>query len=81
MIECMFEDVRARFGEEVERRYPSSTTESVAVVERIRAQHRAQRIATERRDNRTARQTPPLHPQPCHTGARDALADEEPPPF
>jgi hypothetical protein len=48
---------------------------------RTRAQLRAQRIAAERRQNRTARQTPPFHPEPCHSGARDAPADEEPPPF
>jgi Domain of unknown function (DUF222) len=48
---------------------------------RTRAQHRAARIATERRHNRTARHTPPYQPEPCHCGTRDAPADEQPPPF
>lgn len=41
---------------------------------RTRAQHRTQRITTERRHNRMARTTPKTTPQ-------TAAADEEPPPF
>jgi hypothetical protein len=35
ILECMFEDVRARFDELFERRHPSTTAESAAMVDRI----------------------------------------------
>ncbi|MCV7091154.1 HNH endonuclease signature motif containing protein [Mycobacterium interjectum] len=38
----MFDDVRARFDEMIERRYPSKTAESAAMVERICAASRAE---------------------------------------
>jgi Domain of unknown function (DUF222) len=38
----MFEDVRARFDETIERRYPSTTAESAAMLERIGAAWRAE---------------------------------------
>jgi len=45
IIECMFEDVIARFDELFERRHPSTTAESAAMVDRIctatRAENRA----------------------------------------
>jgi hypothetical protein len=45
MIECMFEDVRARFDELFERCYPSTTAESPALVEEIGAAARAENRA------------------------------------
>ena len=51
---------------------------------RTRTQHRAHRVATERRHNREARDARRIsrkHPQPCHSGSQDAHADDEPPPF
>ena len=41
----MFEDVRARFDERMERRYPSTTAESAALVARIGASARAENRA------------------------------------
>jgi Domain of unknown function (DUF222) len=48
---------------------------------RTRAQNRAHRIATERRQNRVAREAPRRDCEPCHSGPRDAIGDGEPPPF
>ncbi|MGB6208109.1 MAG: hypothetical protein WBF82_14235, partial [Mycobacterium sp.] len=41
----MFEDVRARFDEYFERRHPSTTAESAALVDRICAATRAENRA------------------------------------
>jgi len=48
---------------------------------RTRAQDRANRIATERRHNREAREARRKASAPCHFGPRDAVGDGEPPPF
>ena len=48
---------------------------------RTRAQNRAHRIATERRQNREAREARRKDCEPCHFGPRDAVGDGEPPPF
>jgi hypothetical protein len=48
---------------------------------RTRAQDRAYRIATERRQNRTARAARRRDRQPYDFGPRDAIGDGEPPPF
>jgi hypothetical protein len=45
MLECMFEGVRARFGELVERQYLSATAESAGLVGRIWAAARWQNRA------------------------------------
>ena len=45
MIECMFEDVRARFDELVERCHPSVTAQSAALLERVGAAARAENRA------------------------------------
>ena len=47
---------------------------------RTRAQHRAQRIATERRANRAVRTNPPAECS-SHTGPAPPGTDNEPPPF
>jgi hypothetical protein len=46
-----------------------------------RAQRRAARIATERRQNRDARQARRKPAQTCDLGSREAAYDPEPPPF
>jgi Domain of unknown function (DUF222) len=48
---------------------------------RARAQIRAARIATERRQNRKAREAPQRVGEPYDFGPRDAVGDGEPPPF
>jgi hypothetical protein len=48
---------------------------------RTRAQDRAQRIATERRQNRTAREARRKECEPWHFGPVEAVGDGEPPPF
>ena len=48
---------------------------------RTRAQNRANRIATERRHNREARQARRRDCEPWYFGPRDAIGDEELPPF
>jgi Domain of unknown function (DUF222) len=48
---------------------------------RTRAQDRAHRIATERRQNRTARKARRKDCEPWHFGPGDAVGDGEPPPF
>ena len=48
---------------------------------RTRAQHRATRIATERRHNRQARQTPQNENEAYCSSLGDAAGDGEPPPF
>jgi hypothetical protein len=48
---------------------------------RTRAQDRAHRIATERRQNRTAREARRKECEPWHFGPGDAVGDGEPPPF
>ncbi|MGO8853661.1 MAG: hypothetical protein ACLQE4_29020, partial [Mycobacterium sp.] len=47
---------------------------------RTRTQHRAQRVATERRHNRSARQAQSAS-QVWDVGPQDAVGDGEPPPF
>jgi hypothetical protein len=48
---------------------------------RTRAQDRAHRVATERRQNRTAREARRKSCEPWHFGSGDAVGDGEPPPF
>jgi hypothetical protein len=48
---------------------------------RTRAQDRAQRVATERRQNRMAREARRKSCEPWHFGSGDAVGDGEPPPF
>jgi hypothetical protein len=48
---------------------------------RTRAQDRAYRVATERRQNRMARQAPRRDCELYDFGPRDAVGDGEPPPF
>jgi hypothetical protein len=48
---------------------------------RTRAQDRAHRIATERRQNRMAREARRKDCEPWHFGPGDAVGDGEPPPF
>jgi hypothetical protein len=48
---------------------------------RTREQNRAHRIATERRQNRMARQAPRRDRELYDFGPRDAVGDGEPPPF
>jgi hypothetical protein len=48
---------------------------------RTRAQNRAHRIATERRQNRMARDARRKDCEPWHFGPADAVGDGEPPPF
>lgn len=48
---------------------------------RTRAQHRTERIAAERRHNRTAREARRRYWQHAYSRARDAGDDDEPPPF
>jgi hypothetical protein len=48
---------------------------------RTRAQNRAHRIATERRQNRMAREARRKDCEPCYFGPGDAVGDGERPPF
>jgi hypothetical protein len=48
---------------------------------RTRAQDRAARIATERRQDKMARKARKKHWEPCYVGPDDAAGDGEPPPF
>jgi hypothetical protein len=48
---------------------------------RTRAQNRADRIATEHRQNREAREARRRVCKPCDFGPSDAIGDGEPPPF
>jgi len=48
---------------------------------RTRAQNRAHRVATERRQNQMAREVRQKHSGPCYVGPHDASGDGEPPPF
>ncbi len=48
---------------------------------RTRAQHHAQRITTERNQNRKARHDSRKRWEPSYPGPRDATGDDEPPPF
>ena len=48
---------------------------------RTRAQNRATRIAAQRRQNRETREARRKEWQPWHSGPRDAVDDDEPPPF
>jgi hypothetical protein len=48
---------------------------------RTRAKNRAYRVATERRQNRMAREARRKDCEPCYFGPRDAVGDGEPPPF
>jgi len=48
---------------------------------RTRAQNRADHIATQRRQNRVAREARRRVCKPCDFGPSDAIGDGEPPPF
>ncbi len=61
--------------------YCGQRTAMMPTRRRTRAQNRAHRIATERRQNRMAREARRKDCKPCHFVPRDATDDGEPPPF
>jgi hypothetical protein len=61
--------------------YCGERTAMMPTRRRTRAQNRAARIATERKQNRMAREARRRDCKPCHSGPRDAVGDGEPPPF
>jgi hypothetical protein len=61
--------------------YCAERTAMMPKRQRTRAQNRAARIATERRQNRAAREPHRRDCEPYDFGLRDAVGDGEPPPF
>jgi hypothetical protein len=61
--------------------YCAQRTAMMPTRRRTRAQNRATRIATERRQNRMAREARRKYCEPCHFEPRGSAGDGEPPPF